>query len=109
MAEKTQSRLTLKQAAAYLGIGEFRMRNILKDGLAKGEMVEIPRGKGSYERWEVTKSELDKYAAKRGARKDGKKAYVFRGTPEQVAAIEAFAKEQKFDIEIEPRYKSKAS
>jgi hypothetical protein len=114
------AQLTLRQAAAYVGVKPGRIRKLMQG--------ENPRINGKHEEiegtgikvWRVPFSEIkdlatemdsDKAAGKstrrtgtRQARADGKQ-YVIRLTQEQFAVVRPFLEEQK--VELESRYQSR--
>ncbi len=95
--------LSLKQAAKYLKVSDFRMRMLLlKDERVTGTKVQ----EAHFEKWYVEKSELDSYISQRGKMRDGRKAYLARLTPEQVSGMRAYCKKQ--GIPFAPRYTKKS-
>lgn len=100
-SQKGVRNLSLKEAAVYLGIGDFRMRKILTGGLVEATKVK----EGNFDKWYVSETELDKYKASRGKTKDGRKTYKFRASDEELVKIETFLKE--LEIEVTPQYQPK--
>ncbi len=99
-AESTpeDSLLTLREAAAYLGVTDQRVRTLLREG-------RIPADKNEKGYWRVSTEALDAYSTTKGQRKAGGKSFVFRANPEEFEALQAFVAEQGFEIEFSPRYK----
>lgn len=93
--------LSLKEAAKFLGIGEFRMRRILSTSRIVASKVKEQH----FEKWYVKRSDLIQYRETKGRVKDGKKAYLVRLNEEELLIFSEFCKEQK--VEITPRYVSK--
>jgi len=90
--------LTLRQAAAYLGVTDQRVRTILREG-----RVEATKNEKGY--WRVTTEALDAYNVTKGTRQAGAKAYVFKADAEQLEAIQAAFEDAGLEVAIEPRYK----
>ncbi len=95
--------LSLKEAAKYLKVSDFRMRMLLlKDERVVGTKVQ----EAHFEKWYVERSELDNYIAQRGKMRDGRKAYLARLKPDQVKAMRAYCKSE--GIPFHPRYVKKS-
>jgi excisionase family DNA binding protein len=99
-AESTpeDSLLTLREAAAYLGVTDQRVRTLLREG-----RIEATKNEKGY--WRVSPEALDAYNATKGQRTMGGKSFVFRANPEEFAALQMFVAEQGYEIEFSPRYK----
>ncbi len=90
--------LTLREAAAHLGITEQRVRNLLSTG-------RIPATKNEKGYWRVTAENLDGYNETKGRTRNGRKQYVLPLSPEQLEALQMWLNTQGYeDVEIKPRY-----
>ncbi len=92
-----QELLTLREAAAHLGVTDQRIRTLLREG-------RIPAEKNEKGYWRVPPASLDEYTASKGQRKMGSKSFVFRATPEEYEALLQFVADQGYKIEFAPRY-----
>ncbi len=89
--------MNLREAAAYLGITDQRVRTVLREG-----RVEATKNEKGY--WRVTQEALDAYNTSKGQRVSGEKSYVVRLDPEQKAWLELALADEGLEIEITPRY-----
>lgn len=102
MSEKKEVKLlSIKEAAEYLGIKEFRTRKILQSDRVNAVKVK----EAHYEKWYVSQEELDKYRATTGRTKDGRKAYIARCNESEAKLLADFCKKNK--ISFEARYQPK--
>ncbi len=107
MAAKTVKEYTLKEAAAYLNVGVFNMRRLMREEIVKGEKRQTGNlTKGHPGKWFIPKTELDKYAKNRKRINDGKRVFQMRLSPTQLVIATKILKE--IDIEISPRYTRKS-
>ncbi len=98
VATQDDGLLNLRQAAAYLGVTDQRVRTVLREG-----RVEATKNEKGY--WRVTTEALDAYNATKGTRQAGAKAYVFKADADQLAEIQAAFEAAGLEVEIAPRYK----
>ncbi len=89
--------LNLRQAAAYLGITDQRVRTVLREG-----RVEATKNEKGY--WRVSTEALDAYNATKGQRKAGGKSYVVRLDSEQKVWLEEQLAKAGIETELTPRY-----
>ncbi len=102
----SEKRLTLKQAAKYIGTGEFNMRRLLREGRVQGIKVQEGHLKGDHSgKWYITTTELDKYIASRGKKRDGKRAHILRVSDDRLD--EVTKKLEEMGIELNARYQRK--
>ncbi len=97
--------LTIREAAKEFDKSEVRIRRMVKEDRVEAKLVEIKRGEGSYQRYEITRASLEAYEASKGRRADGKRAYIFRADNAQFAKISALCAE--LEVEVEARYQPK--
>lgn len=99
--------LTLKEAAEYLNVGLFNMRRLMRENRVKGEKRQIGNlTKNHPGKWFIPITELDKYNATRGRKRDGKRVFQLRLSENEIAAVTKLLKAK--GISIEPRYKRKS-
>lgn len=101
MAEKKYS---IREAAHYLGIGEFYMRRMIREGKMPTTKQAI-NNKGGF-RHLVAKKDLDNYTATKGRKNDGKVVYNGRFDKTNIEAVNKVLKDAGFP-ELEPRYQPK--
>ncbi len=91
--------MTLREAAAYAGVTDQRIRTLLRTGRVQATKTDDGH-------WRVSQEAIDGYNATKGQRVSGKKAYVVRLSAEEMAQLEAFAVDSGWEeFTIEPRYK----
>lgn len=91
--------VTLAQAAEMLGIGEFRMRALLREGKVNGTKVKVAEDV-NIERWTIPVDEITRY---QGARKSrDSKQFIAKVPVSKFELFEQFCKEN--GIEFEQRF-----
>lgn len=91
--------MSLRAAAAYLGISSERMRTLLREGKIPGAHKAQASGDSTRETWSVPQDGLDEFSAKKGERthtggtgKPGSQVRVIGLTEETRAKLEVFVK-----------------
>jgi len=106
MSQKVKE-FTLKEAAEYLNVGLFNMRRLMREERVLGEKRQVGNlTKNHPGKWFITQTELDKYNATRGRKRDGKRVFQMRLNENEVTIITKLLKEK--GISIEPRYTRKS-
>lgn len=103
---KADVQLTLKEAAAYLQIGDFRMRSILREKLIVATKLPVKQGSKTM-KWFVATSELDRYRLEHRRGFDGSYLYKVKLTEDQHTELCVLLEEAGLDIEIERANPSK--
>jgi hypothetical protein len=102
-----KANLTIREAAREFDKSEVRIRRMIKEDRVEAQLVEVQQGEHTFQRYEITRASLEKYENEKGRKADGKKAYIFRATPEQLAKLQKLAKDNEIAVTFEPRYQPK--
>lgn len=97
VAGDNDPRMTIKQAAEYLGVNTQTFRNTIKNRpefTAAGVTIRVPIEGSDYSLVKISKSAIDAYASNRGnsdnvRMRDGTRKFILKLTPDQIEAFKA--------------------
>lgn len=92
--------LNIKAAAAYAGMSEMRIRNLLKEGRIEGEKQQL--GDSEIVTWRTSEAAIDAYKTNGRKVNQNGKAWIIRLTKEQLEAL--LPTLEAMDIELENRF-----
>lgn len=89
----------ITSAAEYLGLGDFRMRMIVRQGLVQAKKVKVSED-SKVMKWVIPQSELDKYSRKHRRGFSGNYLYKVKLTDDQFNQIKVFCEESGIKVEF---------